>query len=95
VLYFTTEHVELTKDLLLMSVVGLLFVAVNCPFYMLLIALDMKTKIMKTFFVLSLFTILCCCCLLYLFGVIGALLTLIITEALYSVLMILIWKTRK
>lgn len=95
VLYFTSEHVELAKNLLLMSVIGLFFAAVNCPFYMLLIALDMKGKIMKTFFVLSLFTILCCCCLVYLFGVFGALLTLIITEALYSALMIIIWKTRK
>jgi len=93
--YFTTEHIDLTKKLLNMSAFALLFVAVNCPFYLLAIASDMKEKIMNTFFVLSLIAVFCCCILVYLFGLFGALWALIFTEALYSVLMIIIWRTRK
>ena len=92
VLYFTADYIELTKQLVLLSFIGLLAVTVNCPLYLLILALDMKKIIMKIFLIGPMLSITICLVLVSFTGLIGAVITLVTIELFYALMLFVVYK---
>lgn len=94
VLYFTYDYIELTKKLVLISFIGLFTVIINCPLYLLILALDLKKEIMKVFLIGPIIAITSCVFFVYLNGIIGAIYALIIIELFYVIILYKIYKKK-
>ena len=91
VLFFTKEFVPLTTSLLEVSLVGVLIVILNCPFYLMLLALDEKKVVMKTTIIGGFTGLILCSVLSLYFGISGAIYSMIATELFYSLTYVIIF----
>ena len=85
--YFVNDYTLLTKKAMLLSLFGIVFVAINCPIYLIALAKDMKKEIMRVFIKIPIIGLLSCVFLVHFFGIFGAIYSLIFTEALYALLL--------
>lgn len=95
ILFFTKEFVSLTVNLLEIAFIGILIVIFNCPIYLMLLALDKKKEIMKTFLIGPIIGILLCVLLSKYYGIFGAFYAVILTETFYSISLNFLFYVRK
>lgn len=92
--YFVNEYYDITRKAMLLSFLGLLFVSINCPIYLMALALDAKKEIMKISLKTPIIGVLFCGVSVHFFGIFGAVYALIFIEAIYAILLLISFKIK-
>lgn len=95
VTYITNDYLNLSLHLLRIALLGIIIVLFNCPFYLLLLAMDEKRIIMKTFLIIPVIGILSCFVLSKYFGARGAFYAIVAVELLYAITLNILFYVRK
>lgn len=89
--YFVKDYFDLSIHLLQTACIGITVVIFNCPFYILLLAMDKKKAIMKTFLFVPIIGIITCFGLSKFYGANGAFYTLVFVELCYVLSLLLLY----
>ncbi|WP_299259050.1 oligosaccharide flippase family protein [uncultured Aquimarina sp.] len=83
--YFVEDYMVLSTRLLHLALLGLVIVIFNCPVYLLLLAMDEKKAIMRTFLSIPLIGMLTCLLAAKFYGAEGVFYTVLFVELLYVI----------
>ena len=92
--YFIQDYYDLSTQLLHIGYIGIIIVLFNCPVYLILLALNMKRAIMKTFIFVPIIGIIMCFLLSKFYGATGAFLTIVLVEFCYVLSLLYLYKRR-
>ncbi|MHA7059252.1 oligosaccharide flippase family protein [Aquimarina sp. M1] len=83
--YFVKDYIVLSTRLLHLALLALVIVIFNCPVYLLLLALDKKKAIMRTFLFIPLIGMLTCTYMAKVYSAEGVFYTILFVELLYVI----------
>ncbi|MFD2563571.1 oligosaccharide flippase family protein [Aquimarina rubra] len=89
--YFIKDYFDLSIHLLQTACVGIVIVLFNCPFYLLLVAMDKRKAIMTTFLFVPIVGFITCLALSKFYGAKGAFYTIVFVEFSYVVSLLLLY----
>ncbi len=89
--YFVKDYFDLSIHLLQTACVGIVIVLFNCPLYLLLVAMDKRKAIMRTFLFVPIVGVITCLFLSKFYGAKGAFYTIIFIEFCYVVSLLLLY----
>ncbi|WP_378180253.1 oligosaccharide flippase family protein [Aquimarina sp. SS2-1] len=93
--YFVKDYFDLSIHLLQTACAGIILVLFNCPIYLLLVAMDQRKAIMKTFLFVPVVGIITCLALSKFYGAKGAFYTIVFVEFSYVVSLNVLFYVRK
>src|SRR5690606_10648673 len=89
--YFTEANLDMLQTMLTYSLLGLFIVLINCPIYLYLLAMDRKIELMRMAVSAPVIGLLMGLILIYYFGIIGSIITLILVEIFYTVYVYIVY----
>ncbi|OYX28465.1 MAG: hypothetical protein B7Z06_01650 [Flavobacteriales bacterium 32-35-8] len=92
IMYFTDTNLHILLRMLTFALLGLFIVIINCPISLYLIALDRKKELMRMAILAPVFGLISGSFLIYYFGIIGSVFTLILVEIFYTTYLYVIYK---